>query len=66
MGKRKCYASIAIDGRIDVFFEVDENATKEEIKMAALSAFADAPLTDMEVIGNQPVNYTINGKLTDF
>ena len=66
MAKKECFASIAVDGRIDVRFEIDEGATKEEIKKLAMEAFWDVSLENMECIDSTPVNYEIDGKLTDF
>ena len=66
MAKKECNVSIAVDGRIDVRFEIDEDATKEEIKKLAMEAFLDVSLENMECIDSTPVNSEIDGKLTDF
>jgi hypothetical protein len=49
----KYIVSMAVDGRIDV--EVEAESTKEAFK-AAIGAFIDADLEDMEVIDAKPVN----------
>jgi hypothetical protein len=55
-GKIKMTASIAVDGRIDVEFYVDKDATVDDIKEAAENAFMEADLSDMEVVNSSPVN----------
>ena len=55
-GKIQMTASIAVDGRVDVVFYVDKDATKGEIKEAAENAFMNADLSDMEVVNSSPVN----------
>lgn len=49
----KYTVSMAVDGRIDVEVEAD---TPEEAFKKADEAFATADLTNMEIVGRNPVN----------
>lgn len=66
MAKKECWVSIAVNGRLDVCIEVDEDASKDEIRSLAMSAYIDESLDEMEVVDSHVVNYTIDGELTDF
>lgn len=56
--------SIAVDGRLDIQVEADN---PNEAREKALSAFAVADLSRMEIVGRDAVNCEDeDGNLTDF
>ncbi len=58
-GFAKATVSMAIDARVDVSFWIKKDASKEEIEKKAKEEFADADLTNLDVIGTKPVNYSM-------
>ena len=52
----KYHVSMAVNGRIDVEIECPEQEDPERIRELAIQKFRDADLTQMEVIGVEPVN----------
>ena len=60
----KYVVSIAVDGRIDVEVEA---SSFEEAQSRALDEFANADLTEMEVVGRKAVNAEdVDGNFRDF
>lgn len=67
----KVIVSMAIDGRLDIPVEIPDGLTGHALlnksRDEAMAKFADADLTEMEVIGSSAVNVTLpDGRLLDY
>ena len=60
LGEYEAFVSVAIDGRIDVKIWANKDMDDEELKRRAMSEFSFCDLSDMEVIGANPVNIFID------
>lgn len=65
-GERKATVSIAVDGRVDVEIVITPGMTKEQMADAAREVFRDADLSNMEVVGGEPVNLYSEDGLLEF